>query len=175
MLLIVLPACHIAIRIGDSSRLYHEDVTALNQPGILFDCGGLSGDKKTGIGLGDVGSGLSHMTCPPRERKYILSVIPGKKGASHKPVTKRTIQKPTPLCPTVNMLFSLSPIDIHLRCNRGHGDRADAPTDHHAGEKNAWADLRQPQISGQLSNEIADIEGRNSSAPHSIAHVEIRL
>lgn len=37
MLLIVLPACQIAIRIGLSSRVYHEDVTSQSQPRILFD------------------------------------------------------------------------------------------------------------------------------------------
>ena len=108
-------------------------------------------------------------------REYILKVIPGKKGASHKPVTKRTIQKPAPLYQTVSMLVFFSSIDIHLRCNRRHADRANAPANHHAGEKKTWADLGQPQVSGQLSNEIADIEGRNASAPHGIAHVKIRL
>jgi hypothetical protein len=110
-----------------------------------------------------------------QDKKYILRVIPGKKGASHKPVTKRTMQKPTPLKPTVSILFNISPIDIHLRCHSGHADRADAPADHHTREKDAWADLGQPQVSGQLSNEIADVESRNTSAPHRITHVEIRL
>jgi hypothetical protein len=111
-----------------------------------------------------------------QDRKYILRVIPGKNGASHKPVTKRTIQKPTPLCPTVSMPFETdSLLDIHLRCNRGHADRANAPSNHHTREKDTRADLGQPQVSGQLSNEITNIEGRNTSAPHRIAHVEIRL
>jgi hypothetical protein len=110
-----------------------------------------------------------------QERKYILRVIPGKKGASHRPVTKRTIQKPTPLCPTVSTLFDHPLLDIHLRCNRGHADRADAPANHHTREKDTRADLGQPQVSGQLPNEIANIEGRNTSAPHCIAHIEIRL
>jgi hypothetical protein len=33
--LIVLPACQIAIRIGLSSRVYHEEVTSQCQPGTL--------------------------------------------------------------------------------------------------------------------------------------------
>jgi hypothetical protein len=33
--LMVLPACQIAIRIGLSSRVYHEDVTFQCQPGTL--------------------------------------------------------------------------------------------------------------------------------------------
>jgi len=33
--LIVLPACQIAMRIGLSSRVYHEDVTSQCQPGTL--------------------------------------------------------------------------------------------------------------------------------------------
>jgi hypothetical protein len=110
-----------------------------------------------------------------QDRKYILRVIPGKKGASQRPVTKRTIQKPTPLYPTVSMLFNISLLDIHLRRDRGHANRADAPANHHTREKDAWADLGQPQISGQLSNEIANVEGRNTSAPHRVAHIEIRL
>jgi hypothetical protein len=110
-----------------------------------------------------------------QDRKYTLKVIPGKKGASQRPVTKRTIQKPAPLYPTISMLFHVSLIDIHLRCHRGHADRADAPANHHTREKDAWADLGQPQVSRQLANEIADIEGRNTSAPHCITHVEIRL
>jgi len=110
-----------------------------------------------------------------QDGKYILKVIPGKKGASHKPVTKRTIQKPTPLCPTVSMLSNVQVLDIHLRCNRRHADRADAPADHHAREKDTWADLGQPQVTGQLSNEVADIKGRNTGAPHCVTHVEIGL
>jgi len=31
----VLPACHIAMRMGFSSLVYHEDVTAQSQPGTL--------------------------------------------------------------------------------------------------------------------------------------------
>lgn len=110
-----------------------------------------------------------------QDREHILRVIPGKNGASHKPVTKRTIQKPTPLRPTVSTLFDEPLFDIYLRCSRGHADRTDAPANHHTRKKDARADLGQPQVAGQLSNEIANIEGRNTSAPHCIAHVEIRL
>ena len=52
MLEMVLPACHIAMRIGFSSLVYHDEV---------------------------------------------MSVIPGKKGASVRPMKNRQIQKPTPL------------------------------------------------------------------------------
>lgn len=118
---------------------------------------------------------VSQESLQSEDRKYVLRVIPGKKGASHKPVTKRTIQKPTPLYPIISMLSNVPLIDIHLRRNRRHADRADAPANHHTREKDTWADLGQPQVSGQLSDEIADIEGRNTGAPHRVAHVEIRL
>jgi len=65
----VLPACQIAMRVGFSSLLYHEDVTSKNdQPQVMI--------SQTGV---------------------LLKVMPGKKGASQKPMTKRTIQKPAPL------------------------------------------------------------------------------
>ena len=118
---------------------------------------------------------VSQESLQSEDRKYVLRVIPGKKGASHKPVTKRTIQKPTPLYPIISMLYKVPLVDINLRCDRRHADRADAPANHHTREKDTWADLGQPQVSGQLSDEIADIEGRNTGAPHGVAHVEIRL
>lgn len=105
----------------------------------------------------------------------ILRVIPGKKGASQRPVTKRTMQKPTPLYSIVSIFSFLPLLDVHLRCRRRHADRADAPTNHHAGEKETWSDLGQPQISRQLTNEIADVKSRNTSAPDSVTHIEIRL
>lgn len=72
MLLIVLPACQIAIRKGDSSFVYQADVTIRVLITVL---------KVLLI----------------REWRHLQRVRPGKKGASVRPMKKRQTQKPTPL------------------------------------------------------------------------------
>jgi hypothetical protein len=65
----VLPACQMAMRIGFSSLVYHEDVTVTSQPLLRV----------------------------VQLRVNLLKVIPGKKGASARPMKNRHTAKPAPL------------------------------------------------------------------------------
>lgn len=60
-------------------------------------------------------------------------------------------------------------------CDRRHGYSTDAPADHHGREKQARSDSSQPQISWKLTDQISDIEGRDTGTPDGIAHTEIIL
>lgn len=61
------------------------------------------------------------------------------------------------------------------RSHSRHANRADAPAEHHSRKKQARTDPSQPQIARKLSNEIANVEGGNASAPDGIGHVQIFL
>jgi hypothetical protein len=56
-----------------------------------------------------------------------------------------------------------------------HADSADTPSHHHSGEKPSGVCLCKPQISGQLTQKIADVKGTDACVPDSVRHVQVLL
>ena len=57
----------------------------------------------------------------------------------------------------------------------GHADCSGAPHEHDGGEEELGVRLGHDEITGELTDEITDVEGGNAGVPDSIRHAEIFL
>ena len=56
-----------------------------------------------------------------------------------------------------------------------HADGGDTPCDHDDGQELARVGLSEPQVTGKLAEQIADVESTDARVPDGVTHVEIFL